>query len=225
MTETEHAGRVPAGPPRAGATRPTRRAARHRRAAHARPAPRGGRHAGRASAPTTTCGWSRAATATRRRRCSRRWPGCSASTRPRREYLLGLAAVRPRHRRRPRREERPGRHPAAARRDRAARPSSRTASSTCSPPTGWPRRCRPRSGRARTGCARCSSTRPSGTCYPDWDKAIGGMVAAFRASIGTDTDDPRIAQLVGELSLASEPFRRLWARHDVPLPGPAAPPG
>ncbi len=51
--------------------------------------------------------------------------------------------------------------------------------------------------------------------YPDWPKAIGGMVASFRASIGTDTDDPRIAQLVGELSLASEPFRQLWARHDV----------
>jgi transcriptional regulator with XRE-family HTH domain len=51
--------------------------------------------------------------------------------------------------------------------------------------------------------------------YPDWPKAIGGMVASFRASIGTDSDDPRIAQLVGELSLASEPFRKLWARHDV----------
>jgi transcriptional regulator with XRE-family HTH domain len=51
--------------------------------------------------------------------------------------------------------------------------------------------------------------------HPDWEQAIGGMVASFRASIGTDVDDPRIAQLVGELSLASEPFRRLWARHDV----------
>jgi transcriptional regulator with XRE-family HTH domain len=51
--------------------------------------------------------------------------------------------------------------------------------------------------------------------YPDWPKAIGGMVASFRASIGTDPDDGRIAQLVGELSLASEPFRKLWARHDV----------
>jgi transcriptional regulator with XRE-family HTH domain len=50
---------------------------------------------------------------------------------------------------------------------------------------------------------------------PDWEQAIGGMVASFRASIGTDLDDPRIAQLVGELSLASEQFRRLWARHDV----------
>ncbi|MGH3152788.1 MAG: helix-turn-helix domain-containing protein [Streptosporangiaceae bacterium] len=51
--------------------------------------------------------------------------------------------------------------------------------------------------------------------HPDWEHAIGGMVASFRASLGTDVDDPRIAQLVGELSLASEPFRRLWARHDV----------
>jgi hypothetical protein len=51
--------------------------------------------------------------------------------------------------------------------------------------------------------------------HPDWERAIGGMVASFRASLGTDVDDPRIAQLVGELSLASEPFRRLWARHDV----------
>ncbi|MGD0698645.1 MAG: helix-turn-helix transcriptional regulator [Trebonia sp.] len=51
--------------------------------------------------------------------------------------------------------------------------------------------------------------------YPDWPKAIGGMIASFRASIGPDADDPRIAQLVGELSLASERFRKLWARHDV----------
>ena len=51
--------------------------------------------------------------------------------------------------------------------------------------------------------------------HPDWERAIGGMVASFRASIGPDADDPRIAQLVGQLSLASEPFSRLWARHDV----------
>jgi transcriptional regulator with XRE-family HTH domain len=51
--------------------------------------------------------------------------------------------------------------------------------------------------------------------HPDWPKAIAGMVASFRASIGTDTDDPGVAQLVGELSLASEQFRKLWARHDV----------
>jgi transcriptional regulator with XRE-family HTH domain len=51
--------------------------------------------------------------------------------------------------------------------------------------------------------------------HVDWEHAVGGMVAAFRASIGSDVDDPRTVQLVGELSLASEPFRALWARHDV----------
>ncbi|MBR7837562.1 helix-turn-helix domain-containing protein [Actinospica durhamensis] len=51
--------------------------------------------------------------------------------------------------------------------------------------------------------------------YPDWEQAARGLVAGFRASVGTDVDDPRIMQLVGELSLGSEAFRRLWARHDV----------
>jgi transcriptional regulator with XRE-family HTH domain len=51
--------------------------------------------------------------------------------------------------------------------------------------------------------------------HPDWEHAAAGMIASFRASIGSDVEDPRIAQLVGELSLASELFRRLWARHDV----------
>ncbi|GIM96565.1 helix-turn-helix domain-containing protein [Paractinoplanes toevensis] len=51
--------------------------------------------------------------------------------------------------------------------------------------------------------------------YPDWDTDTAGLVAGFRESVGTDTDDPRFVQLVGELSLASEQFRQLWARHDV----------
>ncbi|WP_369804938.1 helix-turn-helix domain-containing protein [Pseudonocardia sp. MH-G8] len=56
--------------------------------------------------------------------------------------------------------------------------------------------------------------------HPGWEQYIGGMVAAFRGSLGTDVDDPRLAQLVGELSLGSELFRQLWARHDVkPLAG------
>ncbi|WP_144715728.1 helix-turn-helix domain-containing protein [Curtobacterium pusillum] len=58
--------------------------------------------------------------------------------------------------------------------------------------------------------------------FPDWEDQMGGMVAAFRSSIGTDVDDPAITTLVGELSLGSEDFRRLWARHDVrPLAGGA----
>jgi transcriptional regulator with XRE-family HTH domain len=51
--------------------------------------------------------------------------------------------------------------------------------------------------------------------YPDWEKTVGGLVAGFRVSIGGNVDDPRIVQLVGELSLGSDKFRRLWARHDV----------
>ena len=57
--------------------------------------------------------------------------------------------------------------------------------------------------------------------YPDWERATATVVAGFRASIGADTDDPRIVQLVGELSLRSEAFRRLWARHDVHVPAGA----
>ncbi|MFJ6573398.1 helix-turn-helix domain-containing protein [Streptomyces sp. NPDC091292] len=51
--------------------------------------------------------------------------------------------------------------------------------------------------------------------HPDWGNATAGMVAGFRESVGTDTDDPRYAELVDELSLTSPRFRRLWARHDV----------
>lgn len=51
--------------------------------------------------------------------------------------------------------------------------------------------------------------------HPDWEKTAGGLVAGFRTSVGGDVDDPRIVQLIGELSLGSEKFRRLWARHDV----------
>ncbi|MDA0564967.1 helix-turn-helix transcriptional regulator [Streptomonospora sp. S1-112] len=41
------------------------------------------------------------------------------------------------------------------------------------------------------------------------------MVAMFRKRIGADLDDPRIAELAGELSAASEAFRQAWARHHV----------
>src|ERR1700761_6924913 len=53
--------------------------------------------------------------------------------------------------------------------------------------------------------------------YPDWDRATANVVAGVRKAVGTDTDDPRSIELVGELSLASDRFRALWARHDVGL--------
>lgn len=47
------------------------------------------------------------------------------------------------------------------------------------------------------------------------EHAAGVLIAGFRRSVGTDVDDPRVIELVGELSVASPQFRELWARHDV----------
>lgn len=51
--------------------------------------------------------------------------------------------------------------------------------------------------------------------HQDWDRATREAVAGLRAVSGTDTEDPVITALVGELSLRSDAFRQLWARHDV----------
>lgn len=51
--------------------------------------------------------------------------------------------------------------------------------------------------------------------HEDWDRQVRGFVAAFRGSVRGREDDPRVRELVGELSLASSRFRELWARHDV----------
>ncbi|MEH1165538.1 helix-turn-helix transcriptional regulator [Micromonospora sp. CPCC 205539] len=49
----------------------------------------------------------------------------------------------------------------------------------------------------------------------DWDEMTEEGVASLRAHTGPETNDPRLVELVGELSVRSERFRRLWARHDV----------
>jgi transcriptional regulator with XRE-family HTH domain len=51
--------------------------------------------------------------------------------------------------------------------------------------------------------------------YADYDKNAADTVASLRASVGPDLDDPELIDLVGELSLKSETFRKLWARHEV----------
>lgn len=51
--------------------------------------------------------------------------------------------------------------------------------------------------------------------YLNWDRLTQGSVAALRAAAGSDPDHPRLTDLVGELSLHSETFRRLWGHHDV----------
>jgi transcriptional regulator with XRE-family HTH domain len=49
--------------------------------------------------------------------------------------------------------------------------------------------------------------------HPAWDEVARDSVATLRGS--ADPGDPRLAELVGELSVASPHFSRLWARHDV----------
>jgi hypothetical protein len=51
--------------------------------------------------------------------------------------------------------------------------------------------------------------------FCDADVRLGNVVSALRASVGPDADDPQLTDLIGELSLKSADFRRLWARHDV----------
>ncbi|MYW69120.1 helix-turn-helix domain-containing protein [Streptomyces sp. SID8379] len=51
--------------------------------------------------------------------------------------------------------------------------------------------------------------------YPDWAAVAAETVAYLRLDAGTHSRDPQLARLIGELSLASEDFRRLWADHQV----------
>ncbi|MDA0182113.1 helix-turn-helix transcriptional regulator [Solirubrobacter phytolaccae] len=54
----------------------------------------------------------------------------------------------------------------------------------------------------------------------DHEAGVKRLVAALRANAGPDVEDPRLIELVGELSVRSDSFRRVWVRHDVrPLVG------
>jgi transcriptional regulator with XRE-family HTH domain len=50
---------------------------------------------------------------------------------------------------------------------------------------------------------------------PDWDTMTARAVPHLRSIAGADTGNPRLVELVGDLSLRSERFRTLWARQDV----------
>ncbi|HEX4731180.1 MAG TPA: helix-turn-helix transcriptional regulator [Solirubrobacterales bacterium] len=54
-----------------------------------------------------------------------------------------------------------------------------------------------------------------GAAHGDYERVTESSVASLRALTGPDVDDPRLEELVGELSVRSERFRQLWARHDV----------
>lgn len=51
--------------------------------------------------------------------------------------------------------------------------------------------------------------------YLNWGEMTIRAVAGLRSLIGPYGSDPRVVELVNELSAHSETFRRLWDRHDV----------
>ncbi|MGW2151713.1 helix-turn-helix transcriptional regulator [Nonomuraea bangladeshensis] len=51
--------------------------------------------------------------------------------------------------------------------------------------------------------------------YADWEKIAAEMTAILRLDAGRHPDDTRTAELVGELTMKSEHFRRWWADHKV----------
>jgi transcriptional regulator with XRE-family HTH domain len=51
--------------------------------------------------------------------------------------------------------------------------------------------------------------------YAEWEQCTLDVVGHLRLAAGKYPDDPRLASLIGELSMGSERFRRLWARADV----------
>ncbi|MGC4864815.1 helix-turn-helix domain-containing protein [Micromonospora sp. DT53] len=53
------------------------------------------------------------------------------------------------------------------------------------------------------------------TLYRDWDEMTARTVPFMRSVVAGHEGEPEVAALIGELSLRSERFRTLWARHDV----------
>jgi transcriptional regulator with XRE-family HTH domain len=130
------------------------------------------------------------------------------------DYMLGVAAPRPKKRRRPRKETVP--------------PSIRQLLDVVRLPTFVEGRyldvlaandlATALSPSMRVGQNRLMSMfldPAERAFYVDWEKSIATFVASFRQMVGADTDDPRFVEMVGELSLSSDHFRRLWARQDI----------
>ncbi|WP_406124290.1 helix-turn-helix transcriptional regulator [Streptomyces canus] len=51
--------------------------------------------------------------------------------------------------------------------------------------------------------------------FVPWEQKASDVVSYLRMDAGCHPEDPRLSALVGELSVKSEEFRRLWATHDV----------
>ncbi|WP_369227177.1 helix-turn-helix transcriptional regulator [Streptomyces sp. R39] len=50
---------------------------------------------------------------------------------------------------------------------------------------------------------------------PDWERQALEYIGMMRAAVAADPTHPRATAVVGELSIRSAEFRRLWSRHDV----------
>ncbi|MEV3861061.1 helix-turn-helix transcriptional regulator [Streptomyces sp. NPDC050095] len=55
--------------------------------------------------------------------------------------------------------------------------------------------------------------------FIDWESKASDIVSYLRMYAGEHAEDPELSALVGELSVKSEEFRRLWATHDVKQKG------
>jgi transcriptional regulator with XRE-family HTH domain len=53
------------------------------------------------------------------------------------------------------------------------------------------------------------------TMCTDWEEVASRIVAQFRAESARHPDDEEYERLAGDLSMVSEKFAELWARHDV----------
>jgi transcriptional regulator with XRE-family HTH domain len=51
--------------------------------------------------------------------------------------------------------------------------------------------------------------------YPDWDDVTAKAVSSLRAILSLEAAEPELLEMIGELSIASDRFRTLWARRDV----------
>lgn len=51
--------------------------------------------------------------------------------------------------------------------------------------------------------------------YRNWDEMTAKTVSSLRLLVAGREGDPGVAALIGELSMGSERFRTLWAKHDV----------
>ena len=130
------------------------------------------------------------------------------------EYLLAMAAQRPRTRRRRKPERVPARlHELLASMQLPAFLEGRAFDVLASNPLAVALSPRLQPGQNRLRSLLLDPEEQE--FHADWARATEGFIAAFRKSVGDEVDDPRIVELVGELALASERFRTLWARHDV----------